>query len=406
MRVAHVVLTGDAGGRAAQECSGVDTAVVGAVDLLDLVGQRLHLAAVEREVGSECPVEIFCLKDVLGESGFDAVVFNATLVAGLQNHAGSRRYAHGYNLVVDGGRVVSHVEACAVLEEAQVGADFPRRSHFRLEVECLAYSRVDAPTAVGEARPVLEGVGELVWCAALTHLCPVAANLTVREPAVLQVQQFREDETAGDRWIEVCAVYLTQSRRAVEASGYRHLCNAAIVESQFAEVAEFVPIRVVEIHVVARRRRVGECRRVDVLEAVEITFEHESLTSHLSAQRFVVRPVDTKQHVDVEVAEQFALISGEELRIEAFAARGLEGVRTEFKGIVGKERCFGVGELAFAEARHHGSVVHRVALVVAHLAGEHEVFDRLIRYLSVEHDACAGGFASVVISSKVRRYGG
>ena len=246
--------------------------------MLNLVGERFYLTAVEREVGSHCPVEIFGFEYVLCQGGFDTVVFHATLVASLQNLTCSGRNAHCHYLIVDSGRVVSHIEASAISEESQVGTYFPRFGHFGLEVESLAHGRVVAPAAIGECRPVLECVGEFIWCAALTHLSPVASYFTIREYVALNLEQFGENQAGGNRRIEVSAVYLTKGRRTVETTCHRHLSYAAIVETQFAEVAELIPIGVSEIEVVVRRRRVGECGRVDVLEAVEVAFEHKALT--------------------------------------------------------------------------------------------------------------------------------
>ena len=93
------------------------------------------------------------------------------------------------------------------------------------------------------------------------------------------------------------------------------------------------------------------------------------------------------------------------MRVEAFGARRLESVRAEFISIVGEIRSIGVVEVALTETRHHGGVVHRVALIVAHLAGDNEVLDGFVRDLAIEHDARACGLAAVVVATEVRRNG-
>ena len=74
--VAQVVGTYDTGGGFTQVAGGVDVAVLaGAVgDVRHAVGQRNHLAAVEREVEVRGPFEVLGAEDVLVQGGFDTFV--------------------------------------------------------------------------------------------------------------------------------------------------------------------------------------------------------------------------------------------------------------------------------------------------------------------------------------------
>ena len=83
------------------------------------------------------------------------------------------------------------------------------------------YGGVHAETAVGEVCPSLVVVGEEVGGSVLTDLCPVTADLTVREYGALNLEELGEDDTAGERGVEVGSlVGLLQRRGAVHTSGH------------------------------------------------------------------------------------------------------------------------------------------------------------------------------------------
>ena len=64
-----------------------------------------------------------------------------------------------------------------------------------------------------------------------------------------------------------------------------------------------------------------------------------------------------------------------------------------------------VDEIAFIQARHCVRVIHRVALVVAHLACKHKALDGLVGHLAIEHETIALGLALVEIAAIIGRNG-